>query len=214
MFGETLKKYLQISLINLKHNNSIYILISALLLCLTPIIFSINNLDTKAAAIPLEMFVSLIGIVLLTPSFLPEQQNDIKELVESKYTSHIVVYVLRILLAAIALFLMIFAFLLIMAKSGSDIPMTKYTFGTFASALFLGSLGILACGITNNITFGYMLPILFYVLNIFSGARYLGKLYLFSLTQGSMTEKYFLFVISIILISLTLVYRSVMQKIR
>jgi cellobiose-specific phosphotransferase system component IIC len=61
----------------------------AVALCLlTPIIFGIRYLDSYGSSFVLERFVSLIGIVLLTPLFIPEQDKNIAELVQSKQTEH------------------------------------------------------------------------------------------------------------------------------
>jgi len=64
-----------------------------MLVLLTPVLFGTSDLDAQAAAIPLEMFVSLLGIVLLTPVFHPEQNQEIAEIVASKYVSNILVYI-------------------------------------------------------------------------------------------------------------------------
>ena len=51
---------------------------------LTPVLFGITNLDSKAAAVPLEMLISIIGIILLVPIFQPEQDDEVKDIVASK----------------------------------------------------------------------------------------------------------------------------------
>lgn len=83
----------QIARINLRHNFVWHLVLAIMLVLLTPVLFGTSDLDAQAAAIPLEMFVSLLGIVLLTPVFHPEQNQEIAEIVASKYVSNILVYI-------------------------------------------------------------------------------------------------------------------------
>ena len=76
--------YLNITAINLKHNSAPHLLLAMIIALLTPVIFGISSLNAQEAAQPLEMFLSLTGIVLLTPIFLPEQNENIRDLVRSK----------------------------------------------------------------------------------------------------------------------------------
>lgn len=61
------------------------LLLSAIIMILTPILFGITGLDNKAAADPLKMFIPIIGIILLVPIFQPEQDDEVKDIVASKY---------------------------------------------------------------------------------------------------------------------------------
>ena len=72
---------LEIAKINLRHNALLSIGVAVLLCLVTPFLIGTANLDRNSAAMPLEMFVSLIGIVLLTPVFQPEQNEEIDDLV-------------------------------------------------------------------------------------------------------------------------------------
>ena len=69
--------------------------VSCIWLLLTPVLVGTENLDQQGAAVPLEMFVALIGIILLTPVFLPEQNAEIHDLVASKYVSVLRIYLIR-----------------------------------------------------------------------------------------------------------------------
>ena len=62
---------LEIAKTNLRHNSLLSIVAAVLLCLITPLLIGTANLDRNSAAMPLEMFVSLIGIVLLTPVFQP-----------------------------------------------------------------------------------------------------------------------------------------------
>jgi len=211
MFAATLKRYLEIAKENVKHNFLPQFVLAVLILILTPVIFGITGLDAKASAVPLEMFVSLIGVILLTPIFAAEQNEEIRETVESKYTSFITVYLIRILIFVITIALLISLFILIMRWYGCDVSF-KMALGTFASALFLGAIGFTSYGISNNIAVGYMLPILYYSLNYTGGSIYLGKFYLFSMMKSSYNEKLWLFMSGILMLLFTIVWKLLMHK--
>ena len=65
----------------MRHNFLPLLLISTVIMILTPVLFGTTGLDRKAAAVPLEMFISIIGIILLVPIFQPEQDVEIKDIV-------------------------------------------------------------------------------------------------------------------------------------
>jgi len=182
---------------NLKNNLFPHLVLTLLLLLLTPVIFSISNLNARAAAGPMEAFVVLSGVLLLTPLYYPEQKDAISETVEAKYISHLKVMFLRFLTAWILTALVIVVFAGIMHYCGSTI-IGKLILGTFASAVFLGGLGMLASGISKNIAVGYMIPIIYYTFNFAIGSK-LGNFYLFSLMRDSFSEKPWLMAGSIVL---------------
>ena len=79
-----MEKYLHIEKINLKYNIPLHILISILMLMVSPLLIGVANLGAQDTAKVLEMYVALTGIVLLPPVFLPEQDHDIWDLVYTK----------------------------------------------------------------------------------------------------------------------------------
>jgi len=206
------RKYSLIASANLRRNYLPHIALSVLLLFITPVIFGTSNLDAKTAAIPLEMFIALNGILLLTPVFLPEQQKEIRELVESRYTSYNSVCLVRIIIAILIMLLLISCFVLYMKLNGCEFEVLSYIIGTFAGGFFLGALGLFSYGLSNHIATGYMIPMVYYILNMFSGSEHLGQLYLFSMAQGSFEEKFRLLASGVLLIILVLIVKSLVQK--
>lgn len=91
-----MEKIITITWYNLKHQSVLSILVSAALLFITPVLFGTAHLSPDEAAVPLELFVSLIGIVLITPVFEPEQDEAIYEVAASKYISPHCVYCIQI----------------------------------------------------------------------------------------------------------------------
>lgn len=214
MFLTAVSKYSQIAKTNLKHNLARPLALALLLLFLAPILFGIRSLDETAAAIPLEMFVALIGIVLLTPIFTPEQDPEIRDLMETKDTSPTGICLIRLILATSCVLILIYGFAVIMTSYGSIFPLAQYVIGTFATAFFLGSLGLFCYVIFNQIAIGYMIPFGYYAFNMMSGSGNLGNFYLFSMSQASFEEKYWLIGSSVLLIGVILIIKKVVRKTR
>lgn len=196
--------------INLKHNFLPHLLVALAVALFTPVVFEIFSLDEKLAAQPLEMLLSLAGVVLLVPIFFPEQDENIRDLIRSKKTDYLSVCVLRVIYSTATLLLIIGSFVMVMAAGESKVTIEHFI-GTAASALFLGALGFLAAGVTGNTTVGYMASMIYYIIN-FAVKDKLGKFFLFSMTQGSFTEKYWLLGASMILISATFLYLKIREQ--
>lgn len=209
-----LKKYYQIAWANLRHNFLPHFALSILLLAITPAVFGISNLTKAAAAVPLEMFAALIGIVLMTPVFLPEQEKEIRNVVEVKYINQNIIYIIRIIYAALSMLILISCFVFYMKLNGCNFDFDLYIFGTFAGSLFLGSLGLFSYGASENIAFGYMIPMGYYILNMLGGKKPFGNFYLFSMIQDSFREKYWLMAASVLLIISALLLKNLYRKTR
>lgn len=185
--------------IDLKRNFIPHLAIALLIAFLTPTLFSISSLDEKLAAQPIEMMLSLTGSVLLTPIFLPEQNGNIRDVIRSKRTDYMSVCFMRIIYSVISLALIIGIFVLVMSVCKSHVTLRHYA-GGFASALFIGSIGFLAAGLSRNAPVGYMVALIYYIAN-FAVKEKLGNLFLFSMCAGSFREKYWLLLASVIMLS-------------
>lgn len=201
---------LEIAKINLRHNSLLSIAAAVMLCLLTPLLIGTANLDRNSAAMPLEMFVSLIGIILLTPVFQPEQKEEIHDLVSSKHCSTEKVYLIRTLYSVVVVVLLICLFAVYMKIQGSDVTMIQM-FGTVANAIFLGSMGMLISAMTGNTVIGYMPPFLYYVLNIGMGPK-LGSFYLFSMVLGNYRAKIWLLVAGVLMIMVSLFLTRIIQQ--
>lgn len=177
---------------------------------LTPVLFGVSGLDEKAAAIPLEIFLALIGIVLLTPVFQPEQSPDINDLIASKYVNILSVYMIRILYSLLVLFIILAVFVCYMGICNCEVSICLLL-GTVAEAMFLGSLGMLGAAVTNHTAVAYSFPLLYYILNYGTG-RKLGNFYLFSMREGQYTTAGWLFMTSVVLIFLALFIKYLQRK--
>lgn len=186
------------------------IFVAGILCMLVPLLIGTANLDRNAAAMPLEMFVSLIGIVLLTPVFQPEQNEEINDLVSSKYFSTEKVYLIRIVYSAVVAILFIVAFTVYMKIRSCDMAPVM-VLGTVADAVFLGAMGMLTSALTGNTVIGYMPPLLYYALNIGMGPK-LGSFYLFSMAIGNYKAKIWLFAMGVLMIAGSLLYQKLRKR--
>jgi len=191
MFAAVCGRYLEIAKKQIKLALLVNLLIALLILFITPVIFGINNLDNISSAFVLERFVSLIGIVLLTPVFLPEQDKNTAEIVGSKYTSHIKIYLIRFVLSVVSLFALIGGFTTFMVSMSCEFDILRFILGTFATAFFLGAIGFMTSAVSDNAVFGYMASLGYYVFNMFNGGK-VKIIPLFSLGTGNFAEKYWL----------------------
>lgn len=208
--GGNLVETLEIEKKNLRHNSLLSIAAAVMLCLITPLLIGTANLDLNSAAMPLEMFVSLIGIVLLTPVFQPEQNEEIYDLVSSKYCNIGKVYLIRTLYSVVVVILLICLFTVYMQTQGSDVTIIL-VFGTVANAIFLGSMGMLTSALTGNTVIGYMPPFLYYALNIGMGPK-LGSFYLFSMTVGNFRAKIWLLAAGVLMITVSLFSTRIFQQ--
>ena len=187
-----MERYLQIGKVNLTHNVLWHLLACALLLCASPLVLGTSKLGERDTAKVLEMFVALIGIIMIPSVFLPEQNRDIRELIRSKYTGCGIVYGIRLMTSVLILAALLGIYVWILARGNCSFPVAGYYCGTLAEMLFLGGLGLFF--------YGYMIPFFYYIVAIGSGDKYLRMFYPFSMQKGSYDEKYYLLAGAVIMI--------------
>jgi hypothetical protein len=208
-----MERYLNIAKVNLKFNLLPHIIAIMLLMLLSPAIIGISNLDSLQAAKVVDFYVSLFGIILCVPLFIPDEDYSIRELVQSKKESMFVVQGIRIVEEVVLLLVSLVLFLLLMKQQGSSFPYYQYLYGGIANCLFLGGLGIISYGIVDNLAVAYMIPILYYVMCMGGSKRYLGKFYLFSMMGGSVEDKIYLLMTGVVMIVLGIVIRNVKNNV-
>lgn len=201
-----METYYQILKINLKYNLFPHILITFLLFLVAPFIMGLENLNSIQTAQVLEAYVSLFGIILLVPLFIPDQDRNIRDLLESKKESMMKIQFIRILEAIFVLSLIVFMFLLKLKYGQSEFLFFRYFYGIMANCIFLGGLGVFFFSIMDNLVVAYMVPLLYYILNYGSGEK-LGRLNILSMMRGSFVEKKYLLSIGILLIVMSIFYR-------
>ena len=188
-----MEKYWQIEKVNLKYHVPLHVLECILILGISPLLLGVSNLPAEDTAKVLERYVALTGIILITPIFLPEQDKNIRELVNSKYTKSSAVYLVRLAGNLCLLAALLGIYIGMLKHNNCQFPVIKYYLGTFAEMLFFGGLGIIFYRLSDNLIIGYMAPIIYYIIASGGGEKYMGILYPFSMSMGSYTEKIWLF---------------------
>lgn len=200
----------QIAKVNLRHNFLPLLLLSVIIMMLTPVLFGITNLDSKAAAVPLEMLISIIGIILLVPIFQPEQDDEIKDIIASKYIDSAYIHLIRVAYSVVGIIVLVLIFSLFMLLCGCEITIALIC-GTIADAMFLGSIGLLASAITGNLPVSFMVSLLYYVINITMKSK-LGNFNLFAMMNGNYKPNSYLFAASIIFITISVLIKRGFTK--
>lgn len=200
----------QIAKVNLKYYFLPLFLLSVIIILLTPVLYGTTNLDRKAAAVPLEMFVSMIGMILLVPVFHPEQDDEINDVIASKYIDSIYVYFIRIACSVMGIILLVLVFALFMLGGGCEITVPLIG-GTIADAMFLGGMGLLTAALTANLPVSYMIPLLYYILGITMKSK-LGKINLFAMMNGNHEPDVWLFGTGILFIVLSVLIKKAAAK--
>lgn len=194
----------KILFVNLKHNFLVHFAVAVVIAVLTPVVFSISSLDSRASAQPIEMLLPFIGAVVLTPVFLPEQNPEIRDVIRSKKTDYLIVCLIRVMYSIVAIMLITGTFILIMKHNECNV-MWKHFIGSFASALFLGTVGFAFAGLSGSVSAGYMASMVYYSANIGLKDK-LGICYLFSMySGGKFSDKYLLILLSLIIISVVFI---------
>jgi len=194
-----MEKYWQIEKMNLKYHVPFHVLACVLLLAVSPLLMGTENLPAADTAKVLEYYVALMGIVMAPPIFLPEQNRDIRELVFAKYTDSAAVYLARLLGNMLILGVLLGVYLWTLKNNRCEFPAVRYYFGVFAEMLFLGGLVLFFYGVSDNYVLGYMVPVIYYLIALGSGEKYLKLFYPFSMSAERYAEKIYLFAAAVVM---------------
>jgi hypothetical protein len=177
-------------------------LIFTLIFCLMSVFFvSFQNLNMSQAARIIEMYVSFIGILLLVPLFMPEQDRQIWNLEKSKKTPMWQLYMIRLVIALTVIAVTIAIFLFVIQQSESEIAYGQMWLCGASEIVFLGCIGYFVSAVTNQVVLGYMASVMYYAVNI-GKSDIFGQLALFQMTKGQYDfAGYMLFAAVILVIS-------------
>lgn len=202
--------------INLRHNFLVHFGIAVAVAILTPLVFSISALDFTSSARPLETLLCMTGTVLLTPVFLPEQNENIRDVIRSKRVDYLSVCIIRVIYSTIALAAIIGVFVFVMKLCECGVTAAHFGAG-FGSAYFLGAVGLafskFGGGSASSPTVGYMASMMYYLGN-YGLKDKLGKLYLFSMSSGETKVNFTLIIWGTIIIAGTFIISKFIEKIR
>ncbi len=119
---------------------------------------------------------------MLTPVFLPEQDENIRDVIRSRRTDCIFIYALRAVYSVIFIALIMGVFVTVMRLCESEATLRLFA-GGFSSAVLLGTVGFAAAGLSGNTAAGYMSAFIYYLAN-FALKEKLGVFFLFSMAAG------------------------------
>ena len=189
--------------VNLKYNFLMPFASALGVLILTLLMFNITSLQGMEAARPIEFLLCFIGVTLLVPIFLPEQDDNIRDVVCSKKINYYNILLIRILYSVAAMILLITFFISLMKVCESQVTV-QHLIGGVASAWFLGAVGFAAAGIKNNVTVGYMAAMLYYLAN-YGMKDKVGRFFLFPMSYlGRFDESGWLIFGAVVLMAITL----------
>ena len=203
-----MERILSIEKEHFKNHYAGHLAAALLLSLLAPVIMGMEALNQYQAGQILDVYFSLLGIVLLTPLFMPEQNKDIRDLLASREYPLRNIQLLRLLQAVVILAVLNLLVLFQMKLGECTFPFGTYFCCAMANCVFLGGLGIFAYGITDHLVIAYMIPVFYYICCYGAGQKYLGKFYLFSLMTGDLENKIWLGTAGILLTAAGVVIRN------
>ena len=203
-----MERYVVVARENQKHNLWIPFLICILLLIVSPLFLGIENLTEPETAKVLEYYAVFISIILLPAVFLPEQDKDIRDLLSSKYMPVAKLYGIRMTQAIIYLMLLLGVYMCILKAGNCEFAFLKLYMGELATMVFLGGMGIFFYALTDQVVVGYMIPLLYYMLNITISPNKIKGLYLFSMSIGKYEWKWTLGIAGVLLLAAGIAIRS------
>ena len=203
-----MERYVVVARENQKHNLWIPFLICILLLIVSPLFLGIENLTEPETAKVLEYYAVFISIILLPAVFLPEQDKDIRDLLSSKYMPVAKLYGIRMTQAIIYLMLLLGIYMCVLKAGNCEFAFLKLYMGELATIVFLGGMGIFFYALTDQVVVGYMIPLLYYMLNITISPNKIKVFYLFSMSMGKYEWKWTLGIAGVVLLVAGIAIRS------
>lgn len=179
-----LEKLDKIVMTEFKTNLLPRIILSFFIILFAKILYGFNNLNEIESLLPLERFIPLIGLTLIMPILDPELDYNVYQVIKTRETSLIFVYIIRLIMALVIYSLFIVGTLYSMDRNGSMINYNSYFFQTLSIGLFLGSIGFMLIGVTQNKVYALLGSLSYYLINWFVSYNKLGYLYLFRLSRG------------------------------
>ena len=180
--------------------------LAILYLLIIPVLQSIENLNEIYSAECLEQSVMLIGILLIVPLHAAEHEAAIRDVVFTRKIPQWMVLLIRMITAIVMLVFLTGIFAEIMIVKNCTFPYMSYVVGTVISEMALGSVGFFAAVLSNSVIVGYLVSIGYFLFNYLGNISDTNIFCLFSMRTGDFITKVWLFGISVLLITITLIY--------
>lgn len=185
------------------------ILVSFVLVAISPLIFSLVRLEYTDIATIGELYLSIIGIVLLPNLLTIEESDNIKEVIYIRKTPHITVTILRLVMMIMFMFILISSMILLVKIQHGSFPFWEISIGTFTSALYFGIIGLTVVNITKSLPSGYLTSFAYYAFEFSTKGKYTKDFFVFSLLNKSFIEKgnLSIIIICLLIINLMITYK-------
>lgn len=202
-----LERYCEIAKTNWKHNLLPHCIIAILICIAAPLLMGVKNLEEPQVAKIIEFYLGFLGVILLIPLFLPDTNKDIRDLTASKKTPVTTVRIIRLFDALACLVLLLALFLGALKTGGCNFRYGECFYVAFSNCVFMGGLGLLFYSMADNIALAYMIPVLYYIISMGSGKKYLGKFFLMGFCAGNTEDKKYLLASGILMVAAALIIR-------
>lgn len=191
----------------LKYNTLKPIFISLSVFFIIFIFFGFSNLSKDNSINVMEMYLPLIGIILITPVFEQEQDYGIEQTIRTRRTNFTVTLVVRIIVRILVYILITLVFAIFLKNNGSYMDYKTIIPQSIGIGFLYGSLGVFFFGITFNLIIGYLVPIIYFIANSFLGYEKLKEIFLFRLKYGLDLNYEYYFIVGVVLIVLGVLVR-------
>lgn len=171
-----------------------YLFGGVLFLMILPFFVGLENLDVFQSAKVIEYWYSLIGLLLLFPLYLPDNDTAALAIIRSKRTSYRWIVGIRLLLEVICSLLFLSVLLFLMKRGNSSFPESYFMLRGLGTALFLGGISAMTFAFIRHPVPSIMIPFLYYLLNMLSKRTYFGRFDLFSIAQENWQDGWLLLV--------------------
>lgn len=173
--------YFTLAVRNIRHFQLLSFSIAALFLGSVIALFGIVQLTETATMQILSRFFPLLGLVLLSPILLPEFDDDVASVIWTKRLAYWKVLCIR-LVTVFMVVAMLFGVYLTILTVNDSVFLWRHVLYSSINLLFLGSLALVMMSFTKSSTVGYMVAIVYYLMNFFVGKQ-LGVFYLFQMNE-------------------------------
>lgn len=154
--------------VDLRRNFLPHFAAAVIIMTALTMLMGISALNARQSAQPVELIMPIVGVILLTPVFLPEQNENIRDVIRSKKTDYIAVCIIRVIYSVFFLALICGVYIFAMHLFESEVTVHHFI-GGYASGLFLGAMGFLIAGVSKNVIVGYMAALIYYTANFVFG---------------------------------------------
>ncbi|WP_425446491.1 hypothetical protein [Dethiothermospora halolimnae] len=190
---------------NIKILCNLNILAAFIIILLTPALFSLKRLSYGEISRIGEMYLPILGVILLTYIGRIEEENNVEQLIYIREVSNLFIFVIRLVLIMTLIFMMILGIILIARLQGGIFSIWKVTFGIFISSVYFGMIGLTVANITEKLSAGYLVSFSYFAFEFFTLGKYTKEFFVLSLIKGNFSNKYNILILILMFLILNFV---------